>query len=655
MGLSLDRKDGDWIRRSFLVRKSDLEPNDYANRVFTTASLKYTDTTPGGSHCINPPPQFTRHADIRVKGVFSSGSAGLGRYYSEAIEDNSQVIHMRFGVEQYNSITQFFTGFYNSQAGQLARTGRASDAFYYMGKAAGYVVQLASWKLLAVHFLGRLVTFLSTKPTSKFYYLKPAMPLYLNAAQTMLNHLAVNRGIVPRKLTNPDAIKMTDGYVFDQEGIDTLHSKMPNIFNKNGTIDLYAIMNRAKRLERKRMVRLGEIMDAAGDLGITDLRSKIREIYTAPLTDDRPGTMGGYLERWLSTDQSKPKSGDNESSNTTETLDSNKSNWDKFSEFLNAELDDGAAFVSFRVNATGPIQNSFSNNAGPSELQEKINGISSQARSANFSFANGNLLGGAAGKILGSAITAVKNFTTGVLDSVELTGLATLAGAAFVDIPDTWKSSMAGLPTMSYTIDLVSPYGNPISQMLNLDLPLVLLLAGALPKSTGRQSYTGPFLVELYDQGRCQTRLGMIDSLSITRGTGNIGFSQDGKALGIQVSFTVKDMSSIMHMPIVENFSLMDVAAQAVGSLAGNAGREIAVGLTGGAFDDDTVYSDYLAVLAGMSLPDQIYSFRKLKLNLTKKMVNYDSFMSVSHMASFMGDTFPMKIVSAFYRGTDKQ
>jgi len=657
MAADLTKRDGEWVRRSFLVRKSDLAPNDYKNRIFTTASLKYTDTTPGGSQCINPPPQFTRHADIRVKGVFSSSSAGLGRYYSEAIEDNSQVIHMRFGVEQYNTMTQFFTGFYNSTAGQLARTGRASDAFYYMGKAAGYVVQLASWKLLAVHFLGAAINFFAAKPSSKFYYLKPTMPLYWNAVQTMMNHLAVNRGIVPRVFnnTNPDTIKMLDQYQFDAEGISTLHSKMPNIFNENGTIDVYAIANRAKRLERKRMKKLDEVFKAADSMDVKNLRDYIRQIYTSPLTDNTPGTMGDYLDKWLQTDQSKSKSSNNESSNTTENLDSNKSNLNKFSEFLEAEMDDGSQFASFRVNATGPIHSSFSNTAGPSELVEKLNGISSQARSANFSFANGNLIGGAVGAIAGKAIDAVKSFTMGVLDSVELTGLATLAGAAFVDIPDTYKNSIASLPSMSYTIDLISAYGNPISQSINLDLPLCMLLAGALPKSTGKQSYTGPFLVELYDQGRCQTRLGMIDSLSITRGTGNIGFTQDGKALGIQVTFTVKDMSNILHMPIVENFSLADAAIQGAASLTNSDTiRAAAAGLTGGAFDEDTVYSDYLATLAGMSLSDQIYSFRKLKLNLTKKMVAFDSWRSVSHMASFAGDTFPMKLVSAFYRGTDK-
>lgn len=655
-------KDSAWIRRSFLVKGTDLEEGDYRNRIFTSARLKYTDTSPGGNMCINPPPQFTRFADPKATSQFL-GSAGMGRYYSEAIDDNSQIIHMRFGVEQFNSMTTFFSGFYNSSAGQLARTGRSSGAFYLLGKAAGFVVLLANWKLLAVHFLGVAFKFLATKPTSKFYYLKPAMPLYWNAVTMMVNHMAVNRGIVPRILGD-DGKKLDPNYDFGPEELKQMHLLLPNIFRPNGGIDVYAVANRAKRLERRRMKQVEEILGDNAAMSILGMQDAIRKIYGTPITKDFPGELTnksdikpGYLERWFNTDQGKPKTGDNESANTTEGLDSNKSNIEKLMQFLKAEWDDGAAFASFRVNSTGPVSESFSNQAGESELSSKINGISSQARSANFSFANGNLIGGPIGAVAGAAIKGVKDFTTGVLDYVELSGLATLAGAAFVDIPKHWQSSIAQLPRSTYTINLVSPYGNPLSQLLNLDLPLAMLLAGALPKSTGKQSHVGPFMVELYDRGRCQTRLGMIDSIQITRGTGNVGFNQSGKALGIDVTFTVLDMSQILHMPISQNFTLVDAAAQAVAKAAGGkAAQAAAAAVTGvGAFDDDTVFSDYMAILSGMALNDQIYTLRKLKLNLTRKMEMYEQWTSVSHMASFLGDTFPSQMISAFYRGTDRR
>lgn len=654
-------RDADWIRRSFLVSGKDLDPDDLNKRIFTTARLKYTDTSPGGNVCINPPAQFTRHADPKVKGVLN-GSEGMGRYYSENIDDNNQIIHIRCGVPQFNSMTSFFTSFYNSNAGQLARTGRSGGVFYSVGKAIGFVVQLASWKLLTVHFLGAGINYLAQKPSSKFYYSKPAMPLYWNAVTTIVNHMAVNRGVVPRAF-GAATQQLDKGYEFDDAARKQLNSILPSVFDEGGGIDMYAISTRAKRLERQRMKQLEQIMDNAGQLGITDLQDLTRRIYSTTLPIDSSSSLGlnGYLQKWFDSSQSKEKGGADQEGSTTESVsdlrgtDGKKSIADVYS-FLQAELDDGAAFASFRVNATGPQSEQFSTSVGESELSSKINGIAAQARNAQFSFAEGNLIGGPVGDVLGAVTGAIKNVGRGILDSVQLSGLATLSGAAFVDIPKHYQSSMAQLTRMNYTIDLVSPYGNVVNQLINLDMPLAMLLAMALPKSCGLQSYTSPFLIELFDRGRCQTRLGMIDSMSITRGTGNIGFNVDGKALGLSVSFSVVDMSSVMHMPITENFSFIEGAAQAIGDAVGSkAVQAVGVALSGGAFDEDTVFSDYLAVLSGMALNDQIYGFRKLKLQLTRKMQNYKTWKSPAHIASFLGDTMPARFAGAFFRGTDKR
>ena len=64
----------------------------------------------------------------------------MGRYYSEAIDDHNQIIHMRFGVPKFNSMTTFFTSFYNSEASQLARTGRSTSFIFKVGQAIGFVV-----------------------------------------------------------------------------------------------------------------------------------------------------------------------------------------------------------------------------------------------------------------------------------------------------------------------------------------------------------------------------------------------------------------------------------------------------------------------------------------------------------------------------------
>lgn len=693
-------KDRHWIRQAFQVSSDDLDQVDIQNRTFSSASLKFTDTTPGGNFAINPLPQFTRFCDPKPQDkvgrvTLRRGGPGMGRYYSEAIDDHMQLVHFRMGVPAYNSLTTFFTGFYNSGAGQLARTGRAPDAFYQLGKAAGFVVTIMSWKLLAVSLIGYGARFFLEKPSSKFFYHKPTMPLFWQATATILNQIMVNKGVVPRLGGNENARVLGDQYEFGASELERLHNELPDIFMKGGGIDVYAMANRAQRLARQHMkLQEAAFKDAAAGM---DIRKKIQEINQTDLRDTGPKPYNGagpdgkqvepgllaYLQRWFQTDQSKSTvNGDGETDGAAEAADKSTAKNAGFLDFLMAELDDGAAFATFRVNATGPTQESFTSQVTESEIANKINSISSASRSANFNFAGGNVVGGAVGSLIGGAFGAVKSFGSGLLDSLELSGLGALGGGAFVDIPKHWQSSSAQLPRMNYTMNLVSPYGNPISQLINLYVPLSMLLAMSLPISTGRQSYTSPFLVQVFDQGRAQTRLGIVDSLTISRGVGNTGWSQDGHALAIEVNLSIMDLSSVLHMPISQGFSMGatlggstigSVIGGAVGTTGGVAGVAggAAVGAAAGAaagtvvdgvtnvvrsinsvFDDETSFSDYMAILGGVSLADQIYPWRKLKLRLTQNMQEWKSWYSASHYASVAGDVFPARLVSAIFKGT---
>lgn len=677
--------DSDWVRQAFLVPFSAQQDIDQRNRSFSTNRFKFGNTQLGGSLAINPPAQFTPNADPRVPGLFiqldSDGNpitpnpdhGSYGRYYGEVIEENSRIISMRFGVPTFNSLTTFFTGFYNSDAGVLARTGRGNSLLYNIGKAAGYVVPLFSMPLLLISLGGNIIRFLLQKPSSKYYYLKPTMPLYWNAVQSMVNAIAVNKGMVPRAFSgNNDTVNFLDGrYPFKEADLQNFASKMPDIIYENGQINVYAMATRYQRLSRKLYRYMEETYDAtatanSGGSGFDDLYDVMTNLAGHGFRIDRSQTQSvsfqSYLDKWFDFAGSHPKASSAPSQNTTTsgastTTSANTSTADaaakdsspsvdtelapsgndesilaKLSEFLRAELDDGSTFVSFRVDNDGPVHESFSNSVGESEVANKINSMSGQARETNFNFAGGNFSDGAIGKVLGGAVNGIKDVVSGVAAGVGMSGLAALGGSAFVDIPKHWQSSTANLPSMSYSIQLTSPYGNKISQMLNLYVPLCMLLAAALPLSTGKQSYTSPFLVELYDRGRAQTRLGIIDSISITRGTGNLGFSKSGSAMAIDVSFSVLDLSSIMHMPIIQGYNPF-------------------TNPTAGLFDDDTTFTDYMAVLGSLSLNEQVYSMDRLKLRLTRTMANMNTWFSAAHTANWLGDLAPLQLISAFMAG----
>lgn len=669
MSLRRQVRDTQWVRQSFLVsldakNKPQLDNIELRNRTFTTARFKFVDTTPGGNLCINPPPQFTRNADPKVNNIFTprtqtgrtvqtTASRGLGRYYSEAMDDNMRIISMRMGVPQFNSLTTFFTGFYNADAGSLARTGRASSWIYTFFRAAAFIVPLLSLPILFITWAGNTWRFLNGNPSSKYYYLKPTMPLYWNAVNSIVNLIAVNKGIIPRFFDEDTKNKIGDNrFAFTGADLQRFSQLMPDIMRPDGGIDVYALSTRAQRIARRVYKQMDVVYSqlhasGGGPDQIAEYLDRVDRLGMQIDPEDRARTFSRYLSDWFAATRSQVKAptappsagaqaANSNGSSGVESLPTEQSDVDSWDKFLEAELDDGSSFISFRVDSDGPASESFSNTVGQSDIASRFNSMSGSSRSTAFSFAGGNvsgdtLVGGAVQAVLGAAADAVR----GVRDGLQLTGLAALGGAAFVDIPEHWQSSTANLPTMSYSFTLTSPYGNKMSQLTNIYIPLAMILACALPLSTGRQSYTSPFLIELYDRGRAQTRLGIIDSLNISRGTSNLAFNTAGEPMAIDVSFTVKDLSTVMHMPIIQGFSLTNPTASV--------------------FDDDNTFTDYMSVLGSLTLQEQIYTGDKLKLAFTRLGAQFRSWKSTARWMQLIGDLPPARLASIFYTGINNR
>lgn len=675
--------DKEWVLTSFMVGDKDLEPYDAINRTYSSAQFKIEDTSLGGGSSINPRPQFTPYADSRVPGLLNgrtpvsvqdfSGNHGLGHYYNESQEETSQVIHMRFGVPEFNSLTTFFTSFYNEDAARLARTGRATPGFFSsLGFATGFIVNIVVWPLLAAHVLGASYRFLARKPASRYYFLKPTMTNYWMAVTTMVNHIAVNKGLFPRQLEENTDQRMGDTYKIDKEGMEALANLMPDIFSKSGGIDVYSVANKRQRKKNKLDALLSRISISTefDETNFTGFVKKYQEQAVQIPYGSKNKSVAGTINRALNKDETNTNTEDSEPSTLAKAIavwtgsaggevrkgsenspdveltmrgntgadDAQKSWWESFtssvSSHISSEFDDGSQFASFRVDYTGPVSESFSSSVTEIDIASKFNQISSQGKAAYFSFSGGNLVGGAAGAAFGAVKGALTDFTTGVLDAFQMSGLMALGGSAFVDIPKMWEQSTANLPKTTYNIQLISPYGNPISQMINLYIPLCMLLSGALPIATGKQSHGSPFLVELYDRGRQQTRLGIIDSMTVTRGTSNLGFNKEGQALAIDVSFSVADLSSIMAMPINGKLNLLNI-------------RD-------GTFDDETTYTDYMNVLSSLSLDQQIYVFNRMKLGLARKLRSRDVLASPAYWAGILHEKTPVGLIDVLFRGVNK-
>jgi len=652
-------KDVNWVRRSFFLPKMERAPY-----VLTPASQKYTNTSLGGNIAINPPPQFCEFADPMVAG---RGGTGMGRYYSEHIDDSAVHLHIRAGVPKFNSMTNFFIGplgkqgFYDPNMSYLARTGQERGGFYSAGKLFGF---LFTAPLQPIIFIGRAVKFIfNVKPSSRWYNLKPTMPLYWGAVNVMVNQLAVNMNLIPPLLTIESKGKEPD-YMegSSAESVkNVMHGLDPRIFRSNGSIDMFAVATKAQRLHDAARKKFEKDVEAIADrdsvISMLDeyVGTAPAYMYSSedggqtsgvrpPQLEPSPGdnTLEAYLDRYLNSTEGKGKevsaeaaqddqgrsikaNDDGSGSANTPSDPEEKKSWasDAFSSFWEG-TNDAAEFVTFNVRSKDSVSESVSNSAGESELAQTLNNMNSSGRTRNFAFAGGNVGDNAAINALEGVGNALKDFAVGTADAVGLSGLAAFNGAAFVDIPKYWQDSSVTFPRMSYKMELRSPYGHPVARMQYEMIPMLMLLAMALPRSTGKQSYTSPFLVEAYCQGRGQVRIGLIDSVTITRGVGNMPWSKKGEPRGIDVDFSIMDLSSIMSMPLNSNQDL---------------------------FDDENAYTDYMATLGGLSLADQIYSLRKLNIDMTRALSQAKLDFTASKIGVTASSGTIGRLISAFRPG----
>lgn len=285
-----------------------------------------------------------------------------------------------------------------------------------------------------------------------------------------------------------------------------------------------------------------------------------------------------------------------------------------------SEARDGAQWIVLRVDGKGSVSESFSNSTSIPEVSSAVNGMSATARTIDFNTSGGNT----GIDLVDAALKGAKDFAAGAVSALHLTGLMAVAGGSIIDFPEKWDSSSASFSSQSYTIHLGGPYGNVFSLFQDIAIPLCFILAGVLPLSTGKQSYVSPFLVEAYCPGRQITRLGIIDNVSITRGVGNMPWRPDGKALGVDVTFNIKDLSTIVHMPLV---------------------RDI------GIFDESSKFSDYMAMLGGASIQDMTYALNRATLNFNIWRQSWRSRFMSGRIANDIMNMAPLRAATALMNG----
>ena len=680
------RKSRDWVRSSFLTPNRELSEQKRRFMTYSSVTTKFVDTRIGGNIGLNMPPALTKYVDLpyRSAALKSSGrdaSDGMGPYYSEVYDDNSQIVHFQYGFQNPSGMVSFFTGFYNGQASYMAHTGRTPGFMYWAGRGATFLATLTPGMVI-LQLTAASLRFLAMEPSGKYYTIKPAMNVFWTRANTIANIMGINKKLVepyfeivaPNTYRSPDVTRLNNAEA-QQTYRESLHKLAPDIFEENGEINVMSIATRTQRIANKHLDNLEKIQEQAGNIDafISRVREYLDEGTYGGLdlkpgqsaSDTEPGTAR-YFESWATdvlytfsqttdTDQILDDSmrarfalRDDTTQELYDTIDGQRdlnadgsrqgtvsgiwgkieASLGKYEDLFRAHQRDGSMWLSLRVDYTGQHSTTFTNQHGEPEIKQRINDVSSRSRSARFSVMDGKI----GLSLIDGVVQGIKDMARGALDQLQVSGLMALGGSALVDIQNTWQGSSIQLPTATFTIKSRPWSADPFTVFMAQDLLIAVLLAGALPLSTGPASYTSPLYVSCFSQGKFLIREGLISSLTITRATSNVSNTDDWRDLGVDISIEVADMSSIMHAPISDGFKITSPISS-ISNMLNNEGT----------------FLDWMAAYSGQSLEETYYNSRRVTNAITRLASSFsDRFQAETVIGGAFDSPVTRFLVGAF-------
>lgn len=269
---------------------------------------------------------------------------------------------------------------------------------------------------------------------------------------------------------------------------------------------------------------------------------------------------------------------------------------DDFKTFFSAKEN-----VIFYLDSFNNVSEQFSNETTESSIASQINSVSDTANELNFLLAGqSSALAQIASNVtdavssVSSALSdALGNLGGGIVGSLADTGINTLVNGGKIVFPQIWSNSSY---SRSYSLDikLRSPDHDSLSIFLNIIKPYCKLLCLVLPKVMEHEDhynvngYMSPFLVKAFSKGKFNIDMGIISSMSVTKGQ-ECQWNDDGLPTQIDITIDVTDLYSSLAMSGFES----------TGFLFGNAikgAKQISK------IVNNTAYMDFLANMAGLNV-----------------------------------------------------
>ena len=189
----------------------------------------------------------------------------------------------------------------------------------------------------------------------------------------------------------------------------------------------------------------------------------------------------------------------------------------------------------------------FSNTTKQSDIENKIMSFSSYFKEMNY-------FNSTAAESTPGGLENIKNTFASLAGNGGLArlfrgvseGLECIVKGHNMRLPEMYDHSETGdNKRYDMTITLASPYADPESVFLYQLKPLAKLLALALPRQLGPNSYGSPFMVQAFSKGEFNCQLGIVDSLTIARsGDDKNSRSVYGIPTELKVTLSISDLYS---------------------------------------------------------------------------------------------------------------
>lgn len=579
----------------------------------------YMDTSIGGNEVMNPYPAFNFDDDIihEINEIPAlnrptpiDGFRGLGRVYKEVYQDQQKILWLTFGVPQFNDPMKYYSKAGNYELATAVASGGDED--FNLLKTLGSMVTTAGKIIITIEFfpivaalwLGKkindAVDFVNNDFITKYYDFKPATIQYYKIWNGLLAELAVSQGLYSGE-TSAELNPLS----------------LPEVL-KDGP-DIFAILNKRNKLMTGTPIPLeknsGSVVtypDAlssnANSAGAGNLVSGTVVVEPKPasaelLGDGAVGTMITETAQAL-----PPSAGAAPEPSCIDNFINNYLKAGAWKDTLKRSAQGADQFVGFRIEKSTDSSESLNNNSGPSALASTLNNAGKTMKDYKFIAPETTSTIGA---ILGEITSSLSSLGGSVTDSAT----TMIFGNGLFDMPDIWQDS-SFTKNYSFSVEFNSRLGDPISIFQNY-IGMLGLISGSMPRAIGTNMYTSPFICQAYCQGMFAIPLGMIDSLTIRRGSADYGWNVMSLPNTINVSFTIKDLSPMMFLAIAGEGTAMDAL------------KEV--------FTNNSVMHEYMATLSGMGLSDRKRFGKRLKRR-------WDTFMSISRSTTFNPTYWAMEV-----------